>query len=410
MKRKTTIPVFACILLLASCTNDNTPESPINEPVVIQMSDAESNAILQSTDFGFDLFRRVCAEKGDENVFMSPLSASLTMSMLANGTSGESQAQILSALGYSSDKEGLDALNSINGRLLTTLPITDAQTKLALANAVWADNSYPLKDTFKQTMASVYKATLENLDLNSQDGVDRINRWCSDKTNGLIPKILDGQQLLSYVLVNVLYFKGLWTDKFYVSETESDYFVCQDGSKSLVNMMNIRESMPYFANLDFSITAKDFGNGAFRMYFMLPAEGSTLESSMLALTASNWQSWIDNIPNREINFALPRFSLEGNYVLNDVLKSMGVRNIFSPDVADLSGMSTAGAFVDFVKQKTYIDVNEEGVEAVAATGGAISLGVCPQIKCNRPFIFLIAEKSTGAILFAGKVSSLRSAD
>lgn len=410
MKLKTIIPIFAGLSLLASCSNEDTPDIPIDAPpVVIDMTVAESRAVTQSMDFGFDLFRRLCGESGGEDVFMSPLSASMAMSMLANGASGESQAQILTALGYAGDKEGLDALNSINSRLLTTLPITDAQTKLALANSVWADNGFPLKDSFKQTMTSVYNATVENVDMSSPATVDRINSWCSDNTAGLIPKIVENN-VSSFVLLNALYFKGVWTDKFNESKTRSDYFMREDGSKRLVKMMNISEELPYAENSDFRITAKEFGNGAFRIYFLLPADGSTLESSMSALTAGNWQSWIFRMPESEIDLTLPRFTLEGDYELNDVLEAMGVSNVFNPEGADLSGMTTTDAYISYVKQKTHIEVTEDGAEAAAVTG-VVGEAAWPdsrrvEFKLNRPFVFLIAEKSTGAILFAGKVSYL----
>lgn len=414
MKLKTIIPIFASLSLLASCSNDDTPDIPIDAPpVVIDMTVAESRAVTQSTDFGFELFRRLCAANGSEDVFMSPLSASMAMSMLANGASGQSQVQILTALGYAGDKEGLDALNSINSRLLTALPITDAQTKLALANSVWADNGFQLKDSFKQTMASVYKATVENVDMGSPATIDRINSWCSDNTAGLIPEIVKNNGF-SFVLLNALYFKGLWINKFNESKTTSDYFMREDGSKRLVKMMNISEELPYAENSDFRITAKEFGNGAFRMYFLLPVDGCTLESSLSALTAGNWQSWIARMPEREINLTLPRFTLDGDYELNNILEAMGVSEVFDMYKADLSGMTTADAYISYVKQKTYIEVTEDGAEAAAVTviTGDLGSGDSRRVefKLNRPFALLIAEKSTGAILFAGKVSSLRSAN
>lgn len=411
MKATKYMLVAAIGIVAFGCSNDepSVVEPVKSEPIVISMTPVETKAVECSSDFGLRLFREVCAsEEGQgENVFMSPLSASVCLSMLANGATGETQQELLRLLGVDDGQPGLDALNSINSRLAAALPITDAQTRLLMANSVWVKDGIDIKDSFREMMESVYQATIKNAPLDTPEGIAQVNRWASDKTSGMIPSVMNQNDNVDVALINALYFKGEWTSKFSESNTDSDYFTREDGIKYKVKMMKSEETLGYTVNEYFRIVSKPFGNKAYSMFFLLPVDGS-LSEALTALTTENWRNWISEMGSEDIKLKVPRYKLECGYDLIPVIKGLGCTKVFTPD-AELDGMlSVENEMVDVLRQKTAIEVNEEGARAAAATiVGVVESSAGPlkhgEFYLDRPFAFMITEQSTGAIVFAGKV-------
>ena len=258
----------------------------------------------------------------------------------------------------------------------------------------------------------MYDAQVQELDFASPKAPDIINGWCAGKTNNCIPKVLNEiPETARLYLLNALYFKGIWKNQFKKSDTAEEAFTNADGSKSTVHMMNLRdERFNYAENEYFSMAELPYGNEAFSMVVLLPAEGKSLDECLPQLNDERWGEWNSSLSSSALNLKLPRFEMEYDKELIDDMMAMGMQEAFTPS-ADFSGMADEDLFISLLQQFTYVKVNEEGTEAAAVTVGGMDVAapgpstVIP-FYVDRPFIFLIKEKSTGVILFMGKVTKL----
>lgn len=407
-------------LFMAGCS-ENDAESQIEipsseDPIELEMftlTSEEEQVNTQTLDFSFRIFQQVCANDDSKNVVLSPLSAEMLLALVCNGASDETRQQMLQVLGF----EGLDidVLNRYNRLLLDKLPNIDNTTTLSLANGLWARQDFPFLPVYMETMDSVYDASVKNMDFNYPDAVcSEINHWCSDHTNGCIPKVLDSLSPDAVlILANALYFKGTWAEPFDESATREQDFTTPAGGKKKVMMMNDCSTMPYFKNEDFGAVTRSYGNGAFQMWLLLPHQGKDIDECVARLDDNAWYSLLHdgNQGRYEVNLKMPRFTVEYNRTLTDDLQQMGMTMPFSKSQAQFSFMTSKQVYLDFVKQFTYIKVEEKGTEAAAVTIGglneATSVGSEPQpfdFFLDRPFLFLITEYNTGSILFAGKIT------
>ncbi len=373
--------------------------------------------------------------EGKKSFIFSPLSIQYALGMTANGASGETLAQMLGALGFWDKNQELvssdiQAMNSLCNKLLNELPAVDLDVKLQLADAILVNDLYPLHPDFKQLVESTYYAAVENMSFNDPTYVAaRINEWASRNTNGLINKMLEASDIdpsaLAF-LMNALYFKAPWvprnSDPLFMKESTRDQEFFTGGcDATIVPTMHTYRNFRY-ADLDsFRVLEIPYASGKFAMYILLP-EGEyggdmpeampyiyTFSSLLKDFPTLDWKAILSKLDYRTVNLSLPRFETSSSYSLNEALQKLGMTQAFT-SAAQFDRMfadPAVQACIDMVIQKARISVTEWGTEAAAVTvvGMKESSAYNPEppvdFICDHPFAYLIAEKTSGTILFAG---------
>jgi serpin B len=403
---------FLCVgiasLLLLSCQSDDPTPIP-NPRKDIPLTRPELEMAALGNEFAFKLFKTITGNEEKENVFISPLSASIALSMTANGAAGSTREEMRSVLGFKD--YSMEEMNEYYRKLVKGLLAVDHSTTLGIANSIWVKEGFEVKQPFIDLNKDMYDAEVRNLDFGSPQAVNTINRWCSDKTNKRITKVLDkiGPDARLF-LINALYFKGAWTSKFDKRNTVSGDFTTVSGRKNKAEMMRQECNTLYATDEGLQIVELPYGNEAFGMTILLPEKGQDIDNVTGRLTPENWKEWTRQLSACTIDIKLPKFKLEYSRDLIEDLMKMGMTVPFG-NSADFSNMSDAGLCIGMVKQDAFVEVNEEGTEAAAVTIVGMDLASAgePQVipfHVDRPFIYIIKEKSTGAILFMGKIGTL----
>ena len=402
---------FATLVLVSwgacSCNHpvlvpeEETQEEKAAEPIVL--TKAESGINASSNAFGLNVFREINKQKTVDDLFISPLSLSLALAMTSAGADGQTEAQMRKTMGFEgfTNTEMAEYYRKMTQALLDL----DPKTTLQIANAIWTDKGISLKTGFVSDVTNYYHSEANSADMAARATIDAINSWCAKHTNGKIPKILDYDSAgLAVLLINALYFNGIWTTQF--TDTFNGSFRSLSGKGGDVTMMRSTRSMPYASNGQWKMVQLPYGNGAFVMDLLLPIEEKAFEKLVSSLDETTWETLTKNLRSCEVQLQMPKFKMEYEIVLNDILETLGMKDAFSGR-ADFSKMSTIPLCIDFVKQKTYVDVNEKGTEAAAVTAVGMkvtSVGPSQTLSfiADRPFVFAIREVSTGAILFIGQ--------
>ena len=396
--------------LLCACTKSEQPQTSAT-PISLQ---PQTRAVLEQTNaFAFDFFKAVSQQR-PTNLFLSPYSVSGVLGMLYNGAAGETKEEIANVLGMSDFTP--TQVNEYYQELTKALLKVDPKTTLSLANAIWANQGITLKNAFITLNQNYYDAKVGTLDFSQSSALKTINDWCKEKSKGTIPKILDQiDPLTVVVLANAIYFKSFWKDKFEKSKTVEKPFHSFDGALSTVPRMHHDPLTLLYAQMDVcGMVTLPYSNGAFAMNLILPDEGVDLDAFINDLDGAVWNTMIAHREQAIVTLSMPRFKIESELdKLKDILAALGMPRAFSP-CADFSAMLDIPAYVSKVIQKSYISVDEAGTEAAAVTVAEMrkgSLGPLPNPKAvtmvlDRPFLFVITEQSTGAILFMGKVTKL----
>lgn len=400
------------ILLGTACNSDDDGNIGSNIRKDITLTRTEQEMVKVSNGFAIDFFRNINAEENG-NVLVSPLSLSSLLAMTNNGAVGNTETELLKALGF--ENQNAEEVNAYYKNLVNGLLTADKTTKIGWGNSMWINKAHAneVKPTFKETISKEFGAELYTLAFDKK-ALDKINDWSYRKTNGCVPEILDelSPNAIS-VLMNALYFKGIWKDPFEKKYTKSGNF--WNNGKPVFTKFMCQKMMEidYYASEAEGVQLIElpYGNEAFSMVVVLPNEGVEINNCIQDLTAEKWQNWMGNAANKIVNVELPKFKGEFTYEenLKSALQSMGIKDLFNADKCDLSGIAN-NLLVSMIKQNTFIEVNEEGTEAAAVTGGEMigSSGKEPIVIdfiANRPFFYAIKEKSTNAILFMGKVTN-----
>ena len=400
--RTLTLLLLLPFVLLVSCKKDE-PEPQAQQPVNLELPPKADGVINNSNEFGLDLFKSVSAVD-DENLMLSPLSASTALTMLLNGCGGQSYEQIHQMLGY----EGLTMgeVNQVYASLTEQLLSADPKVELALANAVWYRLGFNVKQPYLDTMSTVFDSRIEGLDFNSPSALDVMNQWASDNTNGKIPEVLDEISAEAVMfLMNALYFKGDWTWQFDPSNTSDSPFTLEDGSTVTVPVMQGELPVKTYYGNNYSALEMFYGRQNFSMIMIEPQ--TTVSEFLDGFDIGAWQeltSSLDAAPvPSKMDLFIPKFKFEYEKQLNDQLQALGMTDVFNPLLANLSGISNASIYVSFVKQNTFVEVNEEGTEAAAVTTIGIEYTSINNFALDKPFVFVIRERTTNTILFIGKV-------
>lgn len=391
--------------MLTSCSEDEpvTPNVKYN-PGTIKLTTAQQAQVENSNEFAWKFFKEV--SKGEQqDVFVSPLSVTYALGMLANGAVGDTQKEILEGLEFRSGK--VDDINSLCHQLMIESPKLDKSTKISIANAVVANKSKPLQPDFKNVVEKQYQALVTNQDFSSPATLSFINLWASELTHGMVPQLLDRihPDAVTYLL-NALYFKGIWYRQFDKKRTQQESFTQADGKKLTVKMMHQKERFFAAENDNYQTVVLPYGNGSYEMVVLLPREGKDLSSLLQTMDAKKWKDNLKRTHSSEVDLKLPRFTSAYTRELNDVLKLLGMNTMFERGKADLTKMSKAKAFVSMVLQKAKIEVDEEGSKAAAVTVVETLDAAAPPSRpimfhANRPFMYAIVEHSTGTIFFMG---------
>ena len=353
--------------------------------------------------FGFDLLHQL-ANKPGANVFISPSSIATALEMTCNGASGQTKAEMAKTLHLTG--MSLDAVNRANKALRAGATRADPKVKIAIANSLWAQRNYRFLPSFIQPVKRYYSAAVENVDFGIPTTNRRINAWVSKATNNKINNLLPQLSALTrLVLVNAVYFHGRWTDQFKRRDTRVQPFTLQDGLVKTVPMMYQTGYYRYLKSDGSQAIRLPYGSGRLAMYVFLPDTKDGLPELLERLSLREWRAWIRGMRPAEIALGLPRFHAEYSNALNEPLKALGMRRPFDQSAADFSGMTgKPDLYVSLVQHKAYVDVNEEGTEAAAATALEMqAMGIPMMLAIDHPFLCAIRDDKTGEILFLGAI-------
>ena len=357
--------------------------------------------------FGFSLFQELAKKESGKNLFVSPASVAMALSMTFNGAEGGTKTAMEKALGIAglSERE----LNDANKDLRTVLAAPDKGVTLEVANSLWGKQGIEFKREFLGKNEDFYGAKVSTLDFAKEESVDAINVWVSDATQKKITQIIDKipPQMAMY-LINAVYFKGSWQNPFDAKNTNPREFTVFDGKKKTVPMMQRHGEYEYQKTDKFQMVRVPYGTGRLGMFVMLPEAKTPVTEVVKQLSGKNWDTWMTKFKKIDGTVALPKFKLEYSASLKDTLIALGMGEAFEEGKANFKGIADEPPlFVSDVNHKTFVEVNEEGTEAAAVTDVAVGVTSAPIEKetfefiANRPFVYAIVDKQTGSILFLG---------
>lgn len=361
------------------------------------MTKAEQGISAEINGFGQELFKNLYQP---QNQMISPLSVSLAFSMAAFGADGKTENQICSVLGFEDYNSA--QIGSYYEKMIDALIKADKKTLLKVANSAWFADSYPILDTYKEGIKKFYHSDAYNVDFSSPETGKKINSWVSDNTGGKITDLvsdIDGD--IKMLLVNALYFNGRWSNVF-SDNTEFNYFIGIDGNKSRIDMKKYYKGQ-YSASEGFEMAEIPYGNTAYVMDVILPPDGMQFEDAVLSFDKKMYDTLLSGQEERDIDMKMPSFKFESSFDIVKALVAMGMDLPFTP-LADFSKMSGQALSITGAVHKTSIEVDKEGTVAAAATRiSYMEASSGPvQFFINRPFIFVIRERSTNTILFIGQ--------
>ena len=403
-------PLITLASLLAWACGDGSPTGPVDEITGLPRALSLNEELLVSAgnDFAFRFLDEVYQAAPDSNLFLAPLSASMALGMTLNGAAGTTFDEMRSTLGFGS--MSMDQVNDGYRDLIDLLRALDGSVELGIGNSIWYREGFPVRADFLQRTRTYFDAEVAELDFDDPGAVGVINSWVSGETNGKIQEIVQSpiDPLTVMFLINAVYFKGSWTQRFDRSKTVTAPFYSRDGSTGTVPLMQVEEDLRYGETESYQAVDLPYGGKAFSMTVVLPKDGHAVGDLVSSLSPAAWAQIVAGLHRRPGTVHLPRFRMEWGTVLNETLQAMGMVDAFDPDYADFSGMSDLarqmGLHISEVKQKTYVDVNEEGTEAAGVTSVEVQIlsNSSPfTFRADRPFLFVIRERFSETILFAG---------
>lgn len=396
-------------LLLLGCSEQKSVDKPpVNEPGPVTA--AEAKLVEAGNDFTWNLLREVVALEApnpNKNVFISPLSASIALGMTYNGARGETQTAMQGALGFAELTP--QQINESYHGLIDRFSGLDSNVKFQIANSIWHANWFEVESEFLDVNRTYFDAVVSALDFQSPQAVVTINDWVKDKTNGKIEKIVDviPDDAVMY-LINALYFKGAWTYQFDSTKTKPMDFHCPDGSTQSCQFMYMNtDSLRFMMKNGVLGVELPYGNGDYRLLAAIPADPqNSIDEVIVELDQAQWSEWLSALVMRNEELWLPKFKFAFDTKLNVPLTTLGMGVAFT-DFADFRGINREGNLaISEVIQKTFVQLDEVGTEAAAVTSvGIRTTSIGPSYAFNRPFLIVIYEHNSSAVLFAGKIVS-----
>ena len=375
------------------------------DPEFMVLSDAQYDLVKRNNNFALNLFSEM---KGVGSNVVSPMSVTYLMAMLANGAEASTREEIMTTIG--AKDFDIDEMNAFYAYLIRRAKTADKQTTLNIANYIALNKEFKLKKKFASTIADSYQGAVESLDFTNPESTKRINGWCSEHTNNMIPTIIDQVEpsAVAYIL-NAIYFNGTWTDKFDKNNTKKEQFNGYTRDIMYVDMMHRNAKYYYTSNDVYSAVTLPYGSGAYSMTVILPNEGKFITDLTRTLNADTIASLRRNMEECLVDLKLPRFTTEMKLPLKGIVAKLGAPSMFDATRADFSSFANGNVYVSEMLQKAKIEVSEEGTKAAAVTMGMVKLtSMRPQeprrvdFHCDRPFVYMIQDNYTGAILFMGQ--------
>ena len=371
-----------------------------------ELTGNEQKLVTASNDFGLSLMKEVVAQSDGGNVFISPLSVSFALGMTYNGARGTTEEGMRLALEYGALTT--EEINESYRDLIELLCGLDSQVTMEIANSIWVREGFEVLQTFIELTQAYFDAVVEILDFADPSAADTMNAWVAAKTHDKILAIVEAPIDPNTVmfLINAIYFKGNWTYQFDPEDTQPAPFHAPAGDTT-VQLMYVHGDLPCYETGRFLAVDLPYGAEKFSMTIFLPKPEVDLDTLVAELDSQNWANWQAAFAVREAEVFLPRFELEYESSLDDVLTALGMGAAFAGD-ADFTGINPdGGLFISEVKHKTYVRVNEEGTEAAAVTsvemGRRIGMPTVFMLRADRPFLFVIHDSHSKALLFMGKM-------
>ncbi|HLN53982.1 MAG TPA: serpin family protein [Lentimicrobium sp.] len=397
------------VLFTSACKKENTDPSSLRE---IKLNSKQASVVNSSNAFGFDFFRSAMQFKGDEDNFMiSPLSVGMALGMTRNGAANSTLDSMTNALRFNGMSEA--DINEAYQYIIHSFINLDPKVKLAIANSIWYRNNFNVEDSFITTNKTYFDAEVSPVDFSDPATISIINDWVSENTNNLIPKIIETipEEMVMY-LINAVHFKGEWKYKFETGNTQLKQFTTSSGSTIQAPAMTQRSTFALLSQDNFEILELPYGQSNFNMSVVLPDIGKTIDDIVPLMTQDNWNTWSTAYVNTDVEVQLPKFKFSyDEEKMKEILSSMGMGIAFEPGLADFTRINRDGQlYISEVKHKTFIETNEEGSEAAAVTSVGVALTSVGEngphyFIVDRPFVFLITEKTTSTILFIGTVNN-----
>lgn len=375
------------------------------DPEFMVLSDAQYDLVKRNNNFALNLFSEM---KGVGSNVVSPMSVTYLMAMLANGAEASTREEIMTTIG--AKDFDIDEMNAFYAYLIRRAKTADKQTTLNIANYIALNKEFKLKKKFASTIADSYQGAVESLEFTNPESTKLINGWCSEHTNNMIPTIIDQVEpsAVAYIL-NAIYFNGTWTDKFDKNNTKKEQFNGYTRDIMYVDMMHRNAKYYYTSNDVYSAVTLPYGSGAYSMTVILPNEGKFITGLTKTLNADTIASLRRNMEECLVDLKLPRFTTEMKLPLKGIVAKLGAPSMFDATRADFSSFANGNVYVSEMLQKAKIEVSEEGTKAAAVTMGMVKLtSMRPQeprrvdFHCDRPFVYMIRDNYTGAILFMGQ--------
>jgi len=416
MKRKNSLLPFSIMLLISilmivvfiKCSNNplNTPEERHNTI----LNKVEQSLVSSSSQFGFSLLKEINNSKKDENIFISPLSASMAFGMVLNGAKSGTYDEIKSVLGLNGLTQ--DEINTNYKSVIETLSGVDGLVQFQSANSIWYRSGFSVEQNFLDVNKNYFNALVQCVDFNDPNTVNLINDWVKQNTNSKIDKIIDqtSNDMVMY-LINAIYYKGTWKYQFDKTQT-ADFPFYVPGTDGVQRKMMLQETdLDYYSSSSYTAVDLPYGNNSYKMRIIIPGAGSDVETLLQNLNPEEFDRITGNMNKQRCVLKMPLFKLSFDMMLNDVLINIGMKKAFNSQQADFTNINkNGGLFISEVKQKTFIDVNEEGTEAAAVTSigisKSLSIGGTPgpiYLNVERPFLFMLYESNSNTILFMGKI-------
>lgn len=393
--------IFSCLLSLL-CLSLNASENKSLNTIV------EGNS-----HFAFDLYHELKGQQG--NLFFSPYNISGAFSMAAAGAKGDTAAEMKKVLYYKDDLASISQLN----QLLTDFSDDKNSSQLLIGNAMWVQEGFPILSSFQETIQNTYQAIpqIVSFDKNPAEALKSINQWVSSRTNGKINQLMTAQDINAntrLVLTSTIYMKGKWSHLFDKHSTVKAPFYIREKHPIQVEMMNTTSRYPIYIDQNFDMIELCYLNTSSRgpqlaMVVIVPKEVSGLTLLEKEFTFDRWLEWSGLMKNKKVKFSFPKFKIEEQFDLNQTMIELGMITAFNPQ-ADFSGITgQPNLFINKAVHKTFVQVDESGTEAAAATGMSMNVTSVYQpeepyhLNVDHPFLFLIVDKKSSTILFMGRL-------
>ena len=395
-------------LLFVSCEwlgLDRPDTDEAVEAVPLTLTKAQEAYVTNGNAFAVKLLAEM--EKVSEALgyFFSPMSLSMALTMLLNGTKGEAYNELGAVLGYGTDID-ISLVNDYCKQFIERAPTWDPLVSVSVANALVANKNYEIKTPFKATLQESFSAEVSSRDFTKTATLNYINDWCKKQTRGMIPKVLESINPSAILyLINAIYFKGAWASPFDPGETKKDVFYCADGSQQRVDMMHqkIRAQM-YETNTAQSLVLF-FGNGTFSLQIILP-QIDKMEETVSEIATSGWRSFFPGVKEYSADTYLPAFEQQYSYHRSNLpLYNVGIHKILDGS-ADFSPICDSEFGISDIIHDSAFHLDESGAEASAVTVFELATAPAPlpvaTFRADHPFLYAIVENKTGAIMFLGK--------